>query len=216
MNDVITDIKLIRVKTGGVFTLSECKDAYEISDRDIDKAIELLNEKKATDSSVATRKGGRQQEIGVNNTFASLFALITVLCFISGIVLTVLACIKLVEVFAPFVAFGLSILCFVMFGILTSKSKTCKEMSDEEFAEQQADEITRKPVVYLDYDNEAIVCPHCGSHDILLKDKKFSKSKAFLGMTAFGVKGVVFGIPSHKRAKCCCGHCGHKFEVVRR
>ena len=216
MSDIITDIIVISIKTDDAFSLAECKNAYEEAGRDVDKAVEFLNEKKATDSSISAKPSGRQREIGANKAFASAFAFICVICFVLGIVSTVLAIMKIVEAFAPIAAFGLSVFGFFAFGIMNSKSKQCEKMSDEEFSAQRADEITRKKVVYLQYDNEAIVCPHCGSHDILLKEKKFSKSKAFIGATIFGLKGAVFGIPSNKRVKCCCADCGHKFEAVRR
>ena len=215
-NDVITDIKVIRAKTGGVFTLSECTDAYEISGRNVDKAVALLNEKKAADTSISARPSGKEREIKTNNVFISITLLIFLGCLVASIVTIVLAVLKKVPAQEPITACIVCFASFIMFGLLHSQNEKYSKMSDEEFSAQQVDDITRKTVVYLDYDNEAIVCPHCGSHDILLKEKKFSKSKAFIGATIFGLKGAVFGIPSHKRVKCCCADCGHKFEAVRR
>ena len=230
MSDIITDIKVIRIKTDYAFSLSECKNAYEEAGRDVDKAIETLKSKIApvevkemTEEEKADwekykkgaeRRANRKVKFSSRRKRESIFLkVMSIICFVCFIVFLI---VKLTTNGGNDLIIGI-----VMFGIVglitLCVGVSVGNMTDEEYSKaSKSSSTSAESVVYLHYDNEAIQCPHCGSTNILLKEKKFSKSKAFIGMTAFGIKGAVFGIPSHKRVKCCCADCGHKFEAVRR
>lgn len=223
----IEDIKRLRLETGCNFGLEFCKSTYEACGCNVEAAkakllsmvdtsistltpqeAEELERYKVKAEKRANRKTKPMSAKKKYSLIAGIFATAFLFAFMA-LLITVI-----IEEAPLRFEIGMTIATAVISLVLFVISFTVLKLNDREFAEATSPQTGN--VVYLHYDNEAIVCPHCGSHDILLKDKKFSKSKAFLGMTAFGVKGVVFGIPSHKRAKCCCGHCGHKFEVVRR
>lgn len=88
-----------------------------------------------------------------------------------------------------------------------------RNITDKEFSEATTPDAN---LVVLHYDNEAVVCPHCGSTEILYHTKKFSTAKAVMGGMAFGYLGIACGIPNNKRIKCKCAKCSHKFEVIRK
>lgn len=224
----INDIKRLREETGGNFGIEFCKNTYEECGCDVEaaktKILSMLEtekkdeltpqemaelekykvraEKRANSKS-KSEKSAKQKYSLVMRIFSLLFFLAFVGSLIAQIVDKNAGIVELIIISGV-----LSVFLFII-------SVAVLNMTDKEFSEATS-HTNAESIVYLHYDNEAIQCPHCGSTDILLKEKKFSKTKAFIGMTAFGVKGAVFGIPSHKKVKCRCADCGHEFEAVRR
>lgn len=64
-------------------------------------------------------------------------------------------------------------------------------------------------------ENQASICPECGSHNVSLGRKGYDWNKAFWG-TMFNVKGsrYVAGADS-RRVTAHCNHCGHDWETNR-
>lgn len=213
MADVITDLKRLHIITG--LPIADCKNAYELCDRDIDKAREYL---------LAADKGGEREgrindkksyKLGRNKKIASVLSVLWFIFFVAAIVFLIIAITGAIEYFYSVAFFGVAFILFCCFAVVHSETVKLTKQNTDDFVNAELENIAPS-VVYLHYDNEAVKCPHCGSMEILFKEKKFSKSKALLGATIFGTKGLVFGIPSQKRAKCKCADCNHTFEVVRR
>lgn len=220
----IEDIKRLRLETGCNFGLEFCKSTYEACGCNMEAAkakllsmvdtststltpqeVEELDKYKARAEKRANRKV-KYTEKKKYSVVMRIFSLLLFLVFVGSLIT------QIVDKNAGVV--GVIVLSGILSVFLFIVSVAVLNMTDKEFKEATTPRTDN--VVYLHYDNEAIQCPHCGSTNILLKEKKFSKSKAFIGMTAFGIKGALFGIPNHKRVKCHCADCGHDFEAVRR
>lgn len=136
--------------------------------------------------------------------------IISIIIFIASfLTLFIMKTDKTVSIIAIIISsmFGFFAYCY----LCQLNKKTAESILAED---REANEINDK-LAKVYYPEELDVCPICGKTHIHIKYKKFSKTKAIIGLALTKrLYGALCGVPTNKHIKARCPDCGNTFTVL--
>lgn len=220
----IDDIKIIHERTGRMFSLQVCKDAYEAHGCNVETAVAYLLSlvekpsaemddknkidvsQEACDRRISERKEKERKRL---NRVAYVLSILFFLSLIFLIAAIVLVCLGEISPAIIISSIMITILLFALFGETNAKYEKLGQITNEEYVEENLKEI-------LKANADQTVCPYCGSTHVTFHKKGFNEGKALLGVALIGYWGAFWGVPGKNKIKGTCLKCGHSWTVKRK